>query len=452
MTMKLTAFALALVTLGSTLFACSGEDGADGAPGAPGAQGPPGSPGDPGSPGPQGPEGGMGTPGTGHDGGIPEGGLTTSCLSPCHGFTGIVEQWKSSTHFATFIANLGGEEVDTWTGPQACGNCHAIDGIEQRRAGNVTPQGAAGPVNVTQGQLNYLNTATPPRVVEATYAGQATVAVVHCNTCHDTAAANDPHLTGETYVPGSFPLRVPSGPTDQAILEKSSAVGTVDGTPAGTYGVGNACMWCHKSRKDVKNYITASNNLTSRHWGPHSGPHADIYTGKGGYQYDGLTYGNSSHQGFTNGCIDCHMPDVASNDNVGNHSFYAQLSTCQKAGCHVNTTGFDPGGGQTNMKSGIQQLRAALNNKGWLTRSETAPYEMLTASEVTDQHFAEDGVRPGATGLTADEAGALYNYLLLARGSAGGVHNPLYVRQLIYDSHVAVTSSAPPAIPSRPNN
>jgi hypothetical protein len=57
---------------------------------------------------------------------------------------------------------------------------------------------------------------------------------------------------------------------------------------------------------------------------------------------------------------------------------------------------------------------------------------------------------PGVTGLTADQAGALYNYLILARGSAGGVHNPIYVRQLVYDSVLAVTGSAPATIPTRP--
>jgi hypothetical protein len=202
----------------------------------------------------------------------------------------------------------------------------------------------------------------------------------------------------------------------------------------------------------VTHYIPASNNLTSVHWGPHEGPHSDIYTGEGGYEYSGLVYGNSSHQAFTNGCVDCHMPAVPTNQNVGNHSFYAQLSTCQQAGCHVGATSFDVIGGQTAMKQGIQELRVALNTRGWLTRSATSPYEALTTAELADRHFVEDKVRPGATGLTADEAGAVYNYLLLARGSAGGVHNPRYVKQLIHDSHRAVTGSPPPSMPNRPAN
>ena len=76
-------------------------------------------------------------------------------------------------------------------------------------------------------------------------------------------------------------------------------------------------------------------NINSSHWGPHEGPHADVYTGKGGYQYSGKTYENSSHANFTNGCVDCHMAPDANNQGVGNHSFYPQLATCQKAGCHI---------------------------------------------------------------------------------------------------------------------
>jgi len=39
---------------------------------------------------------------------------------------------------------------------------------------------------------------------------------------------------------------------------------------------------------------------------------------------------------------------------------------------------------------------------------------------------------------------------LLARGAGGGAHNPVYVRELIYDSFKAVTGSAPLTIPIRP--
>jgi hypothetical protein len=438
--------------------ACSGEDGKDGAAGPAGARGPEGPGGSAGPAGPTGPAGPIGEAGPpgpmgpGGDAGHPDGALTTSCLGPCHGFTGIVEQWKTSRHFAAFISNLGGEEVATWTGANTCGNCHAIDGIQLRAAGTINFAGTTGPANVTKGQLNHLNS-TNSRISEATYAGHATVAVVHCTTCHDASAANDPHLTGQPYTVGSFPLRVPSGAMDEAIIEKSATAGASGGTLAGKYGKGNACVWCHKSRKDVTNYVAASNNtFTSRNWGPHRGTQSDVYTGKGGYHYANVTYGASTHQVFANGCVDCHMPAVATNANVGNHSFYPQLSACQRAGCHTNATNFNVGGGQSAMMGALQELRVALNNLGWLTRSETAPYEVLSAAQLADSAYAEDAVRPESTRPpeTADRAGALYNYLVLARGAGRGAHNPIYTRQLIYDSFRALTGNAPQGIPTRP--
>jgi hypothetical protein len=450
------AFPLILAAVAA---ACGGDDGATGARGPAGVAGPagkagpPGETGDPGPAGPTGPQGPSGAAGSGDGGaggGVIEGTLNVGCLSPCHGFTGIVEQWKTSTHFATYVANLGGEEVDSWTGTSACGNCHSIDGIEQRLAENVRYLGSTGPVNVTEGQVGYLNSTASNKAAESTYAGHATVAVVHCTTCHEVTDETDPHRTGAAYELGSFPLRVPSGAGDQAYIEKSSAVGVSDGTPIGEYGPGNACIWCHKSRKDVTNYITATGNSLSTRFGPHQGPQADVFSGKGGYHYPDKTYDNSSHQALEKGCVSCHMGSVEANAGIGDHSFAPALSTCKSAGCHVKATSFDVIGGQSDMKSSLRELRKALNDAGWLTRSEAAPFEKLTDAQIDDDNFAEDSPR-AASGLTGEQAGAVYNYLLIARGGAGGIHNPLYVRQLIYDSYFEIKKAAPPGLDPRPH-
>ncbi len=446
------------IGLAAIASACGGEDGKDGPRGPAGAQGPKGDPGDrgpagpegpAGEEGPEGPEGPIGPEGPPGDGmGGATSGLSSGCLSPCHGFTGIVEQWKTSTHYATYVANLGGEEVDSWTGTSACGNCHALDAIEQRLAGNVRYQGTTGPAHVEDGQINYPNSTASNRISEATYLGHASVAVVHCTTCHEVTEDNDPHRTGEPWTAGSFPLRVPSGDGDEAWLEKSSQEGLSDGVAGGEYGVGNVCMWCHKSRKDVTNYITGTTSFTNANWGPHQGPHADIFSGKGGYHYASLQYDSSSHQALETGCVHCHMAPTESNEGIGNHSFAPQLSSCKSAGCHVNAVSFDVIGGQTEMKNRLRQLRTELRD--WLTRSGSAPYDGLTDAQIADENFAEDKVRPGTTGLTKDEAGAVYNYLLIARGGAGGIHNPLYVKQLIFDSYRAVTNMNPPGVATRP--
>ncbi len=425
---------LVAMALGGAIAACTGADGANGADGktgATGAQGPAGS---------VGPTGLQGPPG-----GMPDGGLTASCLSPCHGFVGIVEQWKTSTHYAAYVSNIGGDEVPVWTGPQACGNCHAIDALEGRVAGKVGFSGDAGVTNPTKGEISYRSSLTGA-VADSTYTGNAKVAAVNCVTCHSVTPQNDPHRTGAVWAPGLFPLRTPTGGADFALLEKSPNTSAVVGTSAGLRGTANACIWCHKSRKDVTNYIGVSNSITSRNWGPHEGPQAEIYTGLGGYHYASKTYGTSTHEQKLT-CVDCHMAPVAGNGNAPNHSFYATIGACTS--CHVGATNFDVNGGASQFKIAMFELQKALNTAGYLTRSAASPYVALAGTELTDGQFALDKSRSPNT-LTADQAGALYNYFLLARGSAMSIHNPKYAKQLLFDSYFAITG-LPPTSLARPN-
>ena len=91
---------------------------------------------------------------------------------------------------------------------------------------------------------------------------------------------------------------------------------------------------------------------------------------------------------------------------------------------------------------------------GRATRGTAAPYPQLTSTELKDLNFSLDKVRPDPANnaaVPADTAGAVYNYLLLARGSASGVHNPLYTRQLVFDSYKAVKNAAPPSLLTRPH-
>lgn len=426
--------ALGVLALGgaTTLAACTGPTGPEGQAGANGEAGPMGPPG----------------PAGASDAGpiaLVEGGLQASCMSPCHGFNGIVEQWKSSTHYFGAIVNV--EEQVSWTSPNsACGNCHATDGLPSRLAGQGTLASGStvGPTNYKLGQLNY--TKATGGVAELGYGGHAPLAIIGCTSCHDTVT-NDPHVTGALYKKGDFKLRVPSGPNDQAYLEKSPTVGTVTGTPAGKWGVNNTCIQCHKSRKDVTNYITASNAVTNAYWGPHEGPHADVFSGVGGYHFTGKTYTSSAHQ-TTSGCGSCHMPKVALNGNYPDHSFRPQLSSCTSSGCHApGTINSELATSRGVFNGALQDLQRVLNNRGFLTR-DTLASAPLGAAELADKQFNIDRSRNPGAPLTADEAGALYDYLLVARGGALGAHNPLYTKQLIFDAYVAVRTGADPATPA----
>jgi hypothetical protein len=349
-----------------------------------------------------------------------------------------------------YLANVDTTTAQEWTKPGSpCGNCHAIDALQQRATGNVGTTQDAGVPNLAGGRLTYMDPVSG-KPNAASYVGSATVAQVYCTTCHAVTDANDPHKTGQNWTPGSFPLYV--SPDAGAVYVEKSAPDASAGTSAGFYGPGDTCMWCHRSRIDVTNYITASNKLTSPYWGPHEGPQADVFSAVGGYQYPNLSYGTSTHQQKL-ACVDCHMPNVTGNLNVPNHSFNPQLSACGASACHSPApTDFDVSGGEATVKGLLTDLERALNNAGWLTRSSGAPYTPLTDSDagtgqVGDGNYALDRTMPGPT-LTAAQAGAVYNYILIARGGAYGVHNPLYSKELLYDSYVAVTGSPPPSFPS----
>ncbi len=435
---------LAFIALAFLLVACEGPDGPQGEPGEAGAPGPAGTQGAMGSTGPP------GSPVSTAEGGVV---IQVGCLSPCHGFNGVIAQFQTSVHYTEYLANVTSATPETaWTTTgEPCGNCHAIDGLQQRVAGTVGTTGDAGVVNLASGELLYAAPGTGAQTA-ASYTGSATVAEVYCTTCHAVTNADDPHKTGIPWTPGSFPLMIDNDGGGTLFVEKSPTATAVTGTNAGNYGPGNACMWCHRSRVDIASYVTPTGNkITSVHWGPHEGPQADLFTGIGAYQYAGQTYGQSTHEQKLS-CVDCHMVPVADNSNVPDHSFNPSLSACQ--GCHTGTTTFNINGFQSQIQSALTQIETFLNTQGFLTRAAAAPYTPLTTAQLGDGNWDEDEPVPGATLdgvlLTQDQAGALYDYILVAKGGASGVHNPVYIAQVLYDSYDALTGLSLAAFPARP--
>jgi hypothetical protein len=386
---------------------------------------------------------------------VPESGIAiqASCLSPCHGFNGVVSQFQSSVHYTEYLANVSSATPETaWTTPgAACGNCHAIDALQQRVAGNVLTSDGGVVVHLVSGTLQYRDPVMGS-LSTANYAGSATVAEVYCTTCHAVTDANDPHKTGIPWTPDSFPLQITNDDAGSVFVEKSPSTTAVTGTNAGNFGPGDTCMWCHRSRVDVTNYITPTGNaITSVHWGPHEGPQADLFTGVGGYHFKGQTYGESTHEQRLS-CVDCHMVTVTGNSNVPDHSFNPNLSACKS--CHATATTFDVNGFESNVQAAMTQIETWFNAQGLLTRAAAAPFTTLTVGQLGDGNWAQDEPVPGVALegglLTQDQAGALYDYILVARGGGYGVHNPKYIGQILYDSYFALTGLPLAAFPSRP--
>ena len=91
----------------------------------------------------------------------------------------------------------------------------------------------------------------------------------------------------------------------------------------------------------------------------------------------------------------------------------------------------------------MAMVQAAMNTKGWLQRANNAA---LTATELADNQFHLDRTRTGIT-LTADEAGAVYNYFIISRGGAMYTHNSVYTKQLLLDSYRAITANPTATLP-----
>ncbi len=447
--MQVLRLAILLVVVVSAVSACSGPDGPAGTAGENGEAGAQGIPGSMGAAGPAGALGSL-------DGSI-AGAIPVSCLSPCHGFNGVVAQFQTSVHYTEYLVNVSSATPETeWTAPGApCGNCHAIDALQQRVTGVVGTTHDGGVANLSTGELQYRDPVSGA-LSSANYVGTATVAEVYCTTCHAVTDANDPHKTGIPWVPGSFPLQVAED--GGAInIERSPSTAAVTGTEAtgpagGNFGPGSTCMFCHRSRVDVTNYLTATGNaITSVRWGPHEGPQADLFTGKGGYQYAGQAYGEATHEQRLS-CVDCHMVTIAANSNVPDHSFTPQIAAC--VGCHAGATSFNVNGFESQVQAAMTEIETWFNGEGLLTRAQVAPYVPLTVAQLGDGSWDQDQPVPGGAIdgglLTQDQAGALYNYILVARGGAFGVHNPKYIAELLYDSYLALSGLPLAAFPMRP--
>jgi len=208
-----------------------------------------------------------------------------------------------------------------------------------------------------------------------------------------------------------------------------------DPTPidiGGTYDLGqsNTCAVCHQARRPVPGIAEADSAITSSRWGPHHSTQGNLLTGQGAYVFAGATYAVTSHATIPDGCVTCHMgPSYASSyAEAGGHTFSVTYPTtsdpagpvainrrgCQSVtGCHV---GWDTDTDATDYTHGFQeevhqlldQIRGELVARGWLN----ANTGLLIPANIGD--------------LTADDRGAIWNFLFIEEDFSAGVHNPAY--------------------------
>jgi hypothetical protein len=230
---------------------------------------------------------------------------------------------------------------------------------------------------------------------------------INCRTCHNVHNAYDATDWDITY-------------TDAVELQVNDV--TVD-----LGGDANLCVNCHQARMATPAAVVggADVSLTNSRWGPHHGPQGTVLWGTGGYEFAGTsiaTPGSHMHASGA-GCTTCHMAE-AYGIQAGGHTFdmtwtYHGADAVWTAGCtdcHSSSTfGHDIEAFQEETEYLLDSLHTILVDNGWVSASSG----LLNASS------------SAPLVLTADEAGAVWNFYFLEEDRSLGVHNPPYVTALL---------------------
>ncbi len=223
----------------------------------------------------------------------------------------------------------------------------------------------------------------------------ANPAPIHCFACHTPHSESD------------FSLR------------SSEPVALLNGT-SHDIGNGNICVNCHQSRQNVDTYVV-DGVRTSNRFGPHHGPQGDMLFASNMYEYADYTYEETPyHRTLTeDGCADCHMASTGY-FTLGGHSFNMQgevegateLNVAGCVTCHEGEDDFSYHGIQDSVTALIGDLESLLLAAGMINSSGT----------------------PLTLTLSADSAGALYNWVAVREDRSLGVHNPKYIIGLLQSS------------------
>jgi hypothetical protein len=189
----------------------------------------------------------------------------------------------------------------------------------------------------------------------------------------------------------------------------------------GMGGTGELCMNCHKSRANGE---LASLGSVSQRFGPHLSPQADVLLGKNAVQFGAAPYANGAHAAaITNACVDCHMvattdTGTVTRDKVGGHSWnlsyngYDHTTACTS--CHGPKASFDD--------------FVALMDYDGDGSVETVSGEIEGLLSMIDDVLPPAGPGISWTDIRASSDSttllkAWWNYQLIQRGGANGMHN-----------------------------
>jgi len=251
-----------------------------------------------------------------------------------------------------------------------------------------------------------------------------------CEPCHTNegfvAMATGKPAAGDQFTPiACFTCHEPHTSGTLA-LRYNSAVTLADDNVYNK-GLSNLCASCHHSRQDVNTYVIANDTIDNR-FGPHHSNQSDMLLGTNGYEFADYDYDRThAHANAQNGCLQCHM--AAPLYGTGGHTFvmlnedeeHENISGCN-TGCHEGgVEEFDHHGEQTVVMGLLGDLEELLFDADLLEWVDEDGEMVLLPTE--------DRVI-----MTADSAGALFNYMFVREDRSEGIHNLSYAEDLLQSS------------------
>ncbi len=306
----------------------------------------------------------------------------------------------------TLITSCEGPEGLAGTdgeGIQACNECHGFGApvwekiAQYRQSGHANgkswergSRGTCAPCHSGEGfalEVRGLDVVAPSQ--------PSGVNCIHCHTIHKNYDDSDlvPISVSPVTLGGTF--------TDGTVVD---------------LGKGNLCSHCHQTR--LRTYWDEGGDIIlSSYFGPHYGTQTNTLVGKGFYEVEGsMEYTNSMHViTVQDGCVTCHMFE-------GNHSFESSVATCIP--CHYGVEDFDIGYVQTDVAELMDELKAILLAEGMIEETTIIEDEV---------EFIEIHPVSGKT-VSADQAGAVFNFFGILDDGSLGVHNPKYIKAVLTNS------------------
>lgn len=309
----------------------------------------------------------------------------------------IYSMYENSLHSEALWETAFATRTMTTTDLNSCMRCHSGKGF----------------IAFTKGQT--ISTPVSPTWAEHT--------PITCATCHD-----------------------PHGNTNHASLRKEPASSDTLATGfdySAIGGYGQLCMNCHKARRNNTTYV--STNVSST-WGPHYNAETDVLLGKNAYSF-GSVYASTSHSSaISNTCVDCHMvatPDTGNvnRDKVGGHAWklhnpetgYDHTAACTS--CHGLKTSFDDF--VAFMDYDGDGLIESIQNevKGLLTNIA------MKIPPLNVDSISWTGIRASSDSVLLKKA--WWNYQLIQKGSAYGMHNAKYAIDVLSKTYAALGGVIP---------